>query len=105
MSNVPSFMKTNYLTNKPNKGGSSKGNSRSSGGNPIFELDRAMDEACGKRNAAIEDAANALTKYAMQLNKEGESIREAAFQRLVSFSDSDKVQILELVIGKLVDNM
>ena len=105
MNNVPSFMKAGYSSNKSNKGGASRGNSRSTGGNPIFELDQAMDQACEKRNAAIKEAANALTKYAMQLNKEGESIRDAAFQRLVSFSDSDKVQILELVIEKLVDNM
>lgn len=111
MGNMPGFLNTNskgvfvgagYGDNESRK---RSNNGKKGGHNPRFELESDMDRACGKRDNAIEDAANAFAKYAMAMNKNGDSLKYNSFDVLVSFSDADKVKILSKVIEKLVDNM
>lgn len=109
--NIPSFMSQKTKANYGYENSRSKTNSgKRSGHNPRFELEADMDRACARRDEAIDTAANALAKYAMAMNSNGDSIKTYDFKNnsfdvLVSFSDEDKVNILSKVIVKLVDNL
>lgn len=111
MGNIPGFLNPNIKGGYGDNDTRSRSNSGKRGGhNPRFELEEDMNRACKKRDEAIEAAANALAKYAMAMNNNGDSIKTSDFRNhsfdvLISFSDEDKVKILSKVIVKLVDNM